>query len=173
MIAALSRQSPLIAHERVGLAGRPLRVLKFRTMWPSEYSSKAIFVEHLPPSSAPSTAPKGHDARVTSRLAAFCRRYSVDELPQLWNVLRGDMALVGPRPLTRVELDRYYGRQAARILEVLPGLTGLWQIRGRSRLSYQERCRLDLIMIRKWSIALYLKILLATVPCVITGKDAC
>jgi lipopolysaccharide/colanic/teichoic acid biosynthesis glycosyltransferase len=109
---------------------------------------------------------------VTSRFAAFCRRYSLDELPQLWQVVRGEMSLVGPRPLTRQELDTYYGADASRIIAAKPGLSGLWQISGRSRLTYPQRRRLDLFLVRKWSVSLYLRILFTTLPRVAAGKDA-
>ena len=113
-----------------------------------------------------------NDPRVTSRFAAICRHHSIDELPQLWNVLRGEMAFIGPRPLTRSELADYYAGDAAELLTRKPGLSGLWQIRGRSRLSYRQRRRLDLFLIRQWSVRLYARILIATIPCVLFGKNA-
>jgi lipopolysaccharide/colanic/teichoic acid biosynthesis glycosyltransferase len=82
------------------------------------------------------------------------------------------MSLVGPRPLTSEELDTYYGPDAARVLSTKPGLSGLWQITGRSRLTYPQRRRLDLFLIQKWSIPLYFRILLLTLPRVVAGKDA-
>ena len=113
------------------------------------------------------------DPRVSSRFAAFCRRYSIDELPQLCHVVRGDLSLVGPRPMTQEELLTHYGLAAREVLRVKPGLTGLWQIRGRSSLNYRQRRRFDLFLVRKWSIRMYLGILLATIPRVLTGRDAC
>jgi exopolysaccharide production protein ExoY len=112
------------------------------------------------------------DSRVTSRFAAFCRRYSIDELPQLYQVVTGQMSLIGPRPLTKLELDLYYGRNAAELLTRRPGISGLWQVSGRSRLSYRQRRRLDLFLVRKWSPGLYLQTLLATIPTVLTGRNA-
>jgi exopolysaccharide production protein ExoY len=100
------------------------------------------------------------------------RKYSIDELPQLWHVVQGKMSLVGPRPMTAQELSDRYGQAAAEVLRFRPGLTGLWQIRGRSRLNYGQRRRLDLLFVRSWSVRLYFRILLATVPRVLTGKDA-
>ncbi len=172
VLVAISRRSPLIAHQRVGQRGRVIWVLKLRTMWKDDSGRCSIFVERLPTAQTPLLRPGSKSARVTSRFAAFCRRYSLDELPQLWNVVRGDMALVGPRPITRQELDTYYGPDAVRVLSAKPGLSGLWQISGRSRLSYPQRRRLDLFLLRKWSLALYLRISLLTVPRVLTGKDA-
>ena len=173
MVALLSRRSPLIAHHRVGQGGLSIWVLKLRTMWGNEESSRFRLVERLnrPPLEIP--VPKlARDPRVTSTFAALCRRYSLDELPQLWHVVRGEMTFVGPRPLTTLELETYYGSDARLILAKRPGLSGLWQIKGRSRLSYAQRRRLDLFLVRKWSISLYLWILLATVPRVLAGKDA-
>jgi exopolysaccharide production protein ExoY len=172
ILVAISRQSPLVAHERVGHCGRAIWVLKLRTMWKGSSGNRSIFVHRLSACEAPLLAPKIKNALVTSRFAAFCRRYSLDELPQLWHVVRGDMALVGPRPLTRQELDTYYGSDTARVVSAKPGISGLWQISGRSQLTYPQRRRLDLFLVRKWSISLYLKILLVTLPRVLAGKDA-
>jgi lipopolysaccharide/colanic/teichoic acid biosynthesis glycosyltransferase len=172
--AVLSKQSPLVAHRRIGQGGRTIWVLKMRTMWGGVSCGRRNFVERLRPAQLVSAVPKmARDPRVTSRFAAACRRYSIDELPQLWNVLRGDLALVGPRPLTREEIDTYYGPDTAELLARKPGITGLWQIRGRSRLTFRQRRRFDLFLLRKWSLRLYLGILIATVPKVVAGKDAC
>ncbi len=112
------------------------------------------------------------DARVNSRFAAFCRRYSLDELPQLYHVARGEMSLVGPRPITLVELEDHYGACAEEVLSLRPGLTGLWQVMGRSRLTYARRKRLDLLLVRRASASLYFRILLRSIPCVLSGRDA-
>ena len=172
VIVGLSRRSPFIAHQRIGLGGQLIWVVKLRTMWSNDAGKGVAFIHRLSPSEAPLLAPSEKHLRVTSRFAAFCRRYSVDELPQLWHVVQGDMSLVGPRPLTKQELDEYYGSDAAHILTANPGLSGLWQVSGRSRLSYGQRRRLDLLLVRKSSIPLYLRILVATVPRVLAGKDA-
>ena len=97
------------------------------------------------------------DPRVASSFARFCRRHSIDELPQLWHVVSGEMSLVGPRPVTEGELHRYYGAHASEVLQVKPGLAGLWQVSGRNRLTYAERCRLDLRLVRERSIPLVLR----------------
>lgn len=110
------------------------------------------------------------DPRVT-RLGAWLRRTSIDELPQLLNVLRGQMTLVGPRMITVPELDRY-GEDAPKLLGVKPGLTGLWQVSGRQELSYEERVRLDMVYIESRSFALDVQILLKTVKCVLLRKGA-
>ena len=169
----LSRRSPLVAHRRVGKNGREIWVFKLRTMWcrqPGRWSRLEL-IEYLSRDIVPDCKPKS-DPRVTSSFAAFCRKYSIDELPQLWLVARGEMSVVGPRPLTRGELAEHYGPDAARLLRMKPGLTGLWQIRGRSNLNYRQRRRLDMFMLKKWSLALYATILVASVPKVLSGKDA-
>ena len=172
IVVAISRRSPFVAHQRVGHGGRLIWVLKLRTMWNRHPGKRSVFVHRLSASEAPLLPPHIKNVGVTSRFAAFCRRYSVDELPQLWHVVRGDMALVGPRPLTRQELDTYYGRDAARVVLAKPGISGLWQISGRSRLTYSQRRRLDLFLVRNWSISLYFRILLLTLPRVLAGRDA-
>lgn len=175
IVAALSRRSPLIAHARVGKSGKEIWVLKLRTMWgpgTPHRRGRGWLVERLKGEPVPHSKRSG-DPRVTSRFAAACRRYSIDELPQLWHVVRGELSLVGPRPMTVEELAAHYGRAAAEVLRVKPGLTGLWQIRGRSSLNYRQRRRLDLFLVRHWSVRLYAAILLATIPRVLTGRDAC
>lgn len=177
VIAGISRRSPFVAHLRIAQGGRALWILKLRTMWDSQWplsrAQRETLVERLPPADLGNQIRKSaNDPRVTSAFAAFCRRYSIDELPQLWHVLRGELALVGPRPLTEYELDSYYGPDTGLILSQRPGLTGLWQTRGRSRLNYRQRRRLDVFLIRKWSLKLYFRILFATLPNVLSGKDA-
>lgn len=172
-IAALSRRLPLITHPRVGRGGVRLGILKLRTMWGAE---SLAAIERRPPepssAGAPTTPKDPQDLRITSPLARFCRKYSIDELPQLWQVVRGDLALIGPRPLTMQELCTHYSREAAVVLGVKPGLTGLWQVRGRGRLSLAQRRRLDLFLVQRWSLRLYLFILIQTIPRVLLGRDA-
>jgi exopolysaccharide production protein ExoY len=173
-VAVLSKQAPFVAHRRLGLSGRAIWVWKLRTMWSSgqRVASRPIFVEVLPDTSVPQRK-ADHDPRITSRFALFLRKYSIDELPQLWQVVLGQLALVGPRPLTEVEIARHYGPAMAKaLLSVKPGITGLWQVSGRNRLSYAQRKKLDRYLLDKWTVALYLKILWSTVFCVLTGKDA-
>lgn len=172
IIVVLSRQSPFVAHQRVGHTGRLIWILKLRTMWTGNSERSFTLVHRLGTVDVKPVAPARKGFGVTSRFAAFCRRYSIDELPQLWQVLSGELALVGPRPITRQELDDYYGADTPRVLAAKPGLSGLWQISGRSRLTYAQRRRLDLFLVRKWSIPLYCRILLTTVPRVLAGKDA-
>jgi lipopolysaccharide/colanic/teichoic acid biosynthesis glycosyltransferase len=173
-VLAVSGRAPLIAHRRVGRNGSDLWVLKFRTMWegPKQLALRsAIRVEYIADDAGPSL--KGpRDARVGNRFARFCRRHSLDELPQLLHVLRGEMSLVGPRPVTFAELDEIYGSKAEAILRVRPGLSGLWQVSGRNRLTAAERCRLDLKCVTERSLKLYFWILLKTIPELLTGTGA-
>jgi lipopolysaccharide/colanic/teichoic acid biosynthesis glycosyltransferase len=104
-------------------------------------------------------------------IGRFIRRFSLDELPQLWNVLRGDMSLVGPRPPMPSEVDEYADWHRKR-LDIAPGMTGLWQVSGRSELTFDEMVMLDLFYAENWSLGLDLKILLRTVPTVILGRGA-
>jgi len=106
-----------------------------------------------------------NDPRVT-RVGSFLRKTSLDELPQFFNILKGEMSIVGPRDIIRPELEQHYGQCKEKFLSVKPGLTGLWQVSGRSRLPYKERVRLDLYYIDNRSLKLDLKILLKTIPAV-------
>jgi exopolysaccharide production protein ExoY len=173
VVWALSGRSPLIAHRRVGWQGATLWMLKLRTMWEGRATDGrgSGWIEYLDDDRGPELK-HPDDSRVTSGFARFCRRHSIDELPQLWHVIRGEMSLVGPRPVTQSELERYYGPVAPEILEMKPGLAGLWQVSGRNRLSYAERRDLDLQLVRGRSAKLYLRILLRTVPAVWSGSGS-
>jgi exopolysaccharide production protein ExoY len=173
VVAALSGRSPFVAHLRVGKHGQPFWTLKLRTMWSESdpRESSAGWIEYVV--SEPAEDQKDHsDPRISSRFAAFCRRHSIDELPQLWHVVRGDMAIVGPRPLTRSELDRHYGVRAAELLSAKPGITGLWQVYGRSAVRFPQRSAMDLEMVHSLNPRMYLKILARTLPAIITGEGA-
>ncbi|HEU4449599.1 MAG TPA: sugar transferase, partial [Gaiellaceae bacterium] len=139
----------LFRQERIGRHGRSFRIVKFRTL-----------VDE-PPQEAVDYLISAADPRIT-RLGGFLRRWSLDELPQLWNVLRGEMSIVGPRPTLRYQVERYDDFQRRR-LEVLPGVTGWAQIRGRNELSWPERIELDVWYVDHRSLGLDLRILLATV----------
>jgi len=148
-------------------------MLKLRTMWQpaAQDRFRLAVLERIEDNSV---APKHHgpDPRVTSRFAYFCRRSSLDEVPQLLHVMSGKMAFVGPRPLTAGELRDYYGADAEEILSIKPGLSGLWQIMGRNRLTYRQRKRLDLFLVRHLTLRMYAVILLRTIPCVLSGRGA-
>ena len=172
-LAALSRRSPFIAHLRVGHNQAPFWVLKLRTMWTPgpAFPGERDWIERIV--AEPDEDDKDPcDGRVSSRFAAFCRRHSIDELPQLWHVFRGDMSLVGPRPLTRSEVARYYGVHAVELLSRKPGLTGLWQVSGRSAIRFPERTALDLKLVRTLTPSVYLKLLFRTIPALIYGRGA-
>jgi lipopolysaccharide/colanic/teichoic acid biosynthesis glycosyltransferase len=171
LIVLLSRQPPLIRHRRVGWRGNELHLLKFRTMWSGGGRAARFSVIEDLPDVHPAVKCK-QDARITSSFAAWCRRYSLDELPQLVHIIRGEMSFVGPRPITRTELDAYYGRYKAEVLSLRPGLTGLWQVMGRNTLTYSQRRRLDVLLVRRVSPRLFVAILLRTVPCVLRGYGA-
>jgi lipopolysaccharide/colanic/teichoic acid biosynthesis glycosyltransferase len=111
------------------------------------------------------------DPRVT-RVGAFLRRTSLDELPQLINVLRGEMSLVGPRPPIKYEVDHYDIWHRSRLLEAKPGITGLWQVNGRSRVKFDDMVRLDIRYARTWSVWLDIKIILRTPQAVLIGEGA-
>jgi lipopolysaccharide/colanic/teichoic acid biosynthesis glycosyltransferase len=146
-------------------------MLKLRTMWGEESRRGGGWIEHIDDDRGPELKSVA-DSRVSCRFARFCRRHSLDELPQLWHVISGEMSLVGPRPITERELRRYYGSHASEILQVKPGLAGLWQVSGRNRLTYAERCRLDLRLVRERSVALYCAILWRTLPEVFSGENS-
>jgi lipopolysaccharide/colanic/teichoic acid biosynthesis glycosyltransferase len=170
----LSHRSPFIAHLRIGKDGRSFWVWKLRTMWARNQApskEETGWVERIECDPQSDTKPE-NDSRVTSRFARFCRRYSIDEMPQFLHVLCGQMSLVGPRPLTRAELRQHYGARMSEVLALKPGLTGYWQTRGRNRLSYRERVAYDLELVRELCPAVYLRILLATVPQVLRGENA-
>jgi exopolysaccharide production protein ExoY len=171
-IRVASGASPLVAHRRVGRHGKTLWVYKFRTMWPNSTAARepGFFVEKV--ADEKPTLKMGPDPRVTSAFASFCRRHSIDELPQLALVAAGRMSVVGPRPITGFELSEYYDLDATEVLSVKPGLTGLWQVRGRSRLTYAQRKRFDLFLVRRFSAGLYFRIVMLTVPDVLFGRNA-
>jgi lipopolysaccharide/colanic/teichoic acid biosynthesis glycosyltransferase len=173
-VALASRRSPFIAHRRVGRYGQDFWMLKIRTMWDRTRPpgpKTASWIEYLGDTHVP-VFKDARDPRVTSRLALFCRRFSLDELPQLIHVLSGRMRLVGPRPVTRQEWNEYYGVSAAEVLSVSPGMTGLWQVMGRNRLTYAQRRRLDLFYARHRTPQLDLLLLLRTPVRVLSGRDA-
>ena len=172
-VSLLSGRSPLIAHRRVGWNGNPLWMLKLRTMWDRYDPARPRrgWVEYIHDEIGPESKDT-MDPRVTSRFAAFCRRHSIDELPQLWHVMRGEMALVGPRPVTVSELRKHYGADADEMVSIKPGIAGLWQVSGRNRLTYGERRQLDLEYVRHRSIGLYFCILLRTIPELFRGQNS-
>jgi exopolysaccharide biosynthesis polyprenyl glycosylphosphotransferase len=165
----LTSPGPVVfRQERIGLRSRPFTLLKFRTMLVGADQLLDTLREH---NEADGPLFKlRHDPRVT-RVGRILRRYSIDELPQLVNVLKGEMSLVGPRPPLASEVARYEEWQLDR-LEVRPGITGLWQVSGRSELSFEDYVRLDLFYVENWSIAYDLFILSKTIPLLVSARGA-
>jgi exopolysaccharide biosynthesis polyprenyl glycosylphosphotransferase len=160
--------SPLFGQARVGRGGREFIVWKFRSMRPDADQRLSELLKY---NEAEGPIFKMRDDPRRTRIGGFIRRWSMDELPQLWNVVKGDMSLVGPRPATPREVAQYEDWQLHR-LETLPGITGLWQVSGRSELGFSEQVLMDIMYIENWSLGLDLRILLRTVPAVLSGKGA-
>ena len=153
---------------RIGLNGRIFTLYKFRTMIEDAHERRNE-VEHLNAMTGPVFKAKD-DPRITP-IGRVLRRFSLDELPQLWNVFKGDMSLVGPRPPIPEEVASYH-RWHRRRLSMKPGLTCLWQISGRNQVDFDRWMQLDLQYIDNWSPSLDFKILLRTIPAVLSGKGA-
>lgn len=167
VVAAMVRSQGkglFFGHARVGRDGRTFRCLKFRTMVPDAEERLRDLLERDPAARLQwQTSHKlDRDPRIT-RLGHTLRRTSLDELPQLWNVIRGDMSLVGPRPVTAAELAERYRESAPAYMTVRPGLTGPWQVSGRNDISYEERVRIDRSYAISHSLGMDLSILARTV----------
>ncbi len=171
-IALDSRGGVFFAHARVGRGGKPFRIWKFRTMIAANEGLLARYLEQNPSfvEEWKLTRKLKDDPRVT-RIGRLLRKTSLDELPQVWNVLRGDMSMVGPRPIVSEESAKY-GPAFALYKQVRPGLTGLWQVSGRNDTNYKRRVWLDCQYIREWSLWLDAKILWKTVRVVLGGRGA-
>lgn len=173
LVIRLDSKGPIFfAQNRLGKDRKAFRAWKFRTMVPDADRVLADYLAKHP--ELRKEWEKDHklrnDPRVT-RAGRFLRKTSLDELPQLWNVLKGEMSLVGPRPIVEAEVSRY-GRNFVFYTRVLPGLTGLWQVSGRNDTTYDERVALDSYYVRNWSVWLDLYILARTVWVVLAGKGA-
>jgi lipopolysaccharide/colanic/teichoic acid biosynthesis glycosyltransferase len=169
VLVKLDSPGPVFYRRRVvGLHGHQFDALKFRTMHTNGdqiLAANPTLMDDL----ATTHKIKG-DPRIT-RIGQVLRRYSLDELPQLINVLRREMSLVGPRMISPPELKNY-GQWAMNLLTVRPGLTGLWQVSGRSDVSYEERVRLDMFYIRNYTIWMDLHLISRTLPVVLSGRGA-
>lgn len=172
LVMARSGVSPIFRHKRVGLNGELFECLKFRTMVPNAEQVLHDLLQRNPRLQVEwnRSHKLSDDPRVT-RLGRFLRRTSLDELPQLLNVLKGEMSLVGPRPVTREELFRY-GRNMIIYQMVKPGITGLWQVSGRSETDYRRRVAIDVCYVRNQSFLLDLWILLKTTAVVMGRRGA-
>ncbi len=172
MVKLTSRGPVVFAHCRIGQHGRRFDCLKFRTMVVDADAQLRELLDRDTAARAEwrSTQKLRVDPRVTSD-GRFLRRSSLDELPQLFNVLRGEMSLVGPRPIVETEIARY-GRHFTAYCRMRPGVTGLWQVRRHADTSYRQRIAFDLIFAKARSTGLYLSILARTVPAVLKGTGA-
>jgi exopolysaccharide biosynthesis polyprenyl glycosylphosphotransferase len=164
-IKLTSRGPVLFRQQRIGRGARPFTMLKFRTMYVGADEQKQT-LRHLNELDGPMFK-IAEDPRVT-RAGRILRRYSVDELPQLWNVLRGEMSLVGPRPLVPDEAEHVIGRHRARI-DLVPGVTGPWQVMGRTAIPFSEMVKLDYLYVAEWSLWNDVKLLLRTAAVVWEG----
>jgi Undecaprenyl-phosphate galactose phosphotransferase WbaP len=159
-------------HERIGRGRKPFLAWKFRTM----YANSDELLEEWLSSNDDAREEWARDQKLRNdprltRVGRVLRRTSLDELPQLWNVIRGEMSLVGPRPIVEEEVGKY-GSEFGRYLSVPPGMTGLWQVSGRNRTTYEERIDLDTLYVEKWSPMLDAHILAKTAKVVVTGDGA-
>ena len=164
-----SRGSVFFIHKRPGRNGQLFRIVKFRTMC----LNATHRFHHLSVEQRREFIKYGKictDPRVT-RIGHWLRRYSLDELPQLWNVLRGDMSLIGPRPYLRSQV-RMMGDYRSTILRVNPGLTGYWQVNGRNKIPFPARLQMDDYYVRNWTLWLDMRILIRTPKVMITGRGA-
>jgi len=173
LIKLTSKGPVFFNQERVGLFGRKINFLKFRSMRLENVDTihRNYIKNFIANETADDVFKIQEDPRITL-LGKFLRKTSLDELPQFINVLKGEMSLVGPRPPIPYECDEYKLWHLRRVIEVKPGITGLWQVEGRSSTSFDEMVRLDLKYIREWSLWLDIKIILKTPWVVITGKGA-
>lgn len=173
LLIKLDSPGPIFyGHTRIGLGGYPFKAWKFRSM---VRNADQVLQDYL--SQHPELKERWeqdhklkHDPRVT-QIGRILRRTSLDELPQLWNVLRGEMSLVGPRPIVHEEVWRY-GEKFSLYTKVAPGMTGLWQVSGRNNITYEERVNLDAYYVRNWSVWLDIYILIHTLWVVVTGEGA-
>src|SRR4051812_8888251 len=169
LLVRLTSRGPLIYRSRrPGIGGQPFDCLKFRTMYEGAERAQAELEAANEASGA--LFKIRSDPRVTP-VGRVLRRFSIDELPQLWNVVRGEMSLVGPRPLPQRDYDRLEDWHRKRYL-VLPGVTGLWQVSGRADLDFDDLVRLDFLYLERWSVFLDLTILVKTVPAVLSRRGA-
>jgi lipopolysaccharide/colanic/teichoic acid biosynthesis glycosyltransferase len=169
VIKLTSRGPVFYGQERIGLSGEPFTMLKFRSMVTDADAHLADLLTAQGTGATPLFKVKD-DPRITPA-GRVLRRYSIDELPQLFNVLKGDMSLVGPRPQRDGEV-RLYDSKAGRRLVVKPGMSGLWQVSGRSNLSWEASIRLDLFYVENWSITNDIIILLRTARAVFGANGA-
>ena len=169
LIKIISKGDIFYKQERVGLKGRVFDFYKFRTMIPNA-DQMLEKIKHLNERQGPVFKIK-KDPRLTF-IGGLLRRFSIDEVPQFYNVLKGDMSIVGPRPPLPKEVEAF-DELAKRRFKVFPGITGIWQISGRSDLSFDEMINLDIYYLENWALSMDIEIILKTIPAVLTSKGAC
>lgn len=162
----------LFGHKRVGFSGKTFKCWKFRSMVPN---SEAVFQKYLAENPHAALEWKQNqkiknDPRITP-LGHVLRKYSIDELPQLFNILMGDMSFVGPRPIQKVEYEKY-GYSLRHYLRTRPGLTGLWQVSGRSNSTYQKRVAFDRYYVTHWGMLTDIALIIKTVPVAVSGSGS-
>jgi exopolysaccharide production protein ExoY len=162
----------LYSHKRIGRNNREFGCLKFRSMVTDANVRLAEYLQNNPEAREEwaRTQKLSNDPRITT-LGKFLRKSSLDEIPQLWNILRGDMSLVGPRPIVHDEVPRY-GDHIRYYLSARPGLTGLWQVSGRSDTSYDYRVNLDVNYVENWHLGKDIMIMVKTIPAVLEARGA-
>lgn len=168
-----SKGNIMYSHERIGRGGKPFQCFKFRTMYCDADARLQEILESCPllKNEWEQTHKLKNDPRVTP-IGTFLRKFSLDEFPQFWNVLKGDLSVVGPRPVVRDEVTKHIGHKAAKILSIRPGLTGLWQVSGRSDTSYANRIKMDEEYVDSRSLYLDIKIIAKTIPSMFFSKGA-
>ena len=174
LMIKLSSPGPVFyVSRRVGKKGCPIFCWKFRTMAiDAEQKLGELLKENPVLRQEWETYFKLKDDPRVSAVGKFLRKTSLDELPQFWNVLKGDLSVVGPRPVTEEEVQKYYGERAEKILSVRPGLTGIWQTSGRNLLTFEERTKLEESYVDHQSLALDLQIICKTIPMLFFAKGA-
>jgi exopolysaccharide production protein ExoY len=172
-IRLTSKGKAIYSHERIGRGGKPFNCYKFRTMYRNADQRLQEILESDPQlrEEWQKSFKLKNDPRITP-IGKILRKTSFDELPQFWNVLKGDLSIVGPRPVVKEEINQYFGVKAYKILSVRPGITGLWQVSGRSDTSYETRIHLDEKYVDNHSLLLDLKLVLKTIPCMVRSKGA-
>ena len=172
MVAVDNKGNVIFAHRRIGRDGKEFKCYKFQTMIPNAQEALEKYLAENPAARKEweESFKLTDDPRVT-KLGNILRKTSLDEMPQLWNVIRGDMSLVGPRPIVAKEIERY-GEYFREYAMVTPGITGMWQASGRSDTTYEERVEMDTWYVRNWSVWIDLMYLFKTVKIVFTGKGA-
>lgn len=172
-IKLTSRGKAVYSHVRVGRGGKQFKCYKFRSMYRDADKRLTDILASDPKlkDEWERSYKLKKDPRVTP-IGRLLRKTSLDELPQFWNVLKGDLSVVGPRPVVQEEINEHFGVKAYKILSIRPGITGIWQVSGRSDTCYETRIKMDEQYVDKHSLLLDIKLVLKTIPCMISSKGA-